>query len=127
MPGRKSLNYKVLLILAPVLIVIGALGFILPAGTSPTSIEPAYNIFHIVLGTIGLILIIFRYENPIRLFNIIFGIIDIYQAVASFTNVFPEELFKWTAVDDVLHLVVGIALVSIGLYGFMPMRKIYGN
>ena len=105
--------------------LIGVLGFALPAGTSPTSAEPAYNIFHICFGVIGLILVIFRYENPIRLFNIVFGLLDLYQAAASFTDAFPEQYFKWTTVDDVLHLVIGTALVLVGLYGFVPVRKIY--
>jgi hypothetical protein len=124
MPGRKSLNYKVLMIFAPLLILTGALGFILPPQATPMSSEPAYNIFHLGAGFIGLLLIIFRYENPIRLFNIGFGLIDIYQVFASYAHIFPEQFFKWTRVDDILHAVVGIILVFIGLYGFMPLRKI---
>lgn len=123
MPGRKSLNYKVLLVFAPLLILTGALGFMLSPSTAPTSSEPAYNVFHIAAGIIGLLLIIFRYENPIRLFNVSFGLIDIYQAVASFTHIFPEQLFKWTKVDDVLHLIIGIGLLVVGIYGFLPARK----
>ena len=122
MPGRKSTNYKVLIIFAPLLILTGVLGFILPPNATPTSSEPAYNIFHIAAGFIGLLLIVFRYENPIRLFNISFGLIDIYQAFASFAHIFPVQFFKWTIVDDVLHLVVGTVLVIVGLHGFMPTR-----
>jgi hypothetical protein len=123
MAGRKSLNYKVLLILSPALILAGILGFVLPADIIPFSNEPAYNIFHIVFGVIGLIFIIFRYENPIRVFNMVFGLIEIYQAVASFKHLFPEEYFRWTRFDDVLHIVIGTLLVLIGLYGFISSRK----
>jgi hypothetical protein len=93
MPGRKSLNYKVLMIFAPLLILTGALGFILPPQATPMSSESAYNIFHLGAGFIGLLLIIFRYENPIRLFNIGFGLIDIYQVFASYAHIFPRAIF----------------------------------
>lgn len=123
MPGRKSLNYKVLTIFAPLLLLIGALGFILPAGTIPTSSETPYNILHITFGILGIAAIIFRYENPIRLFNIGFGLIDIYQALASYLHLFPEQYFKWTKTDDILHLVIGLILVFVGTYGFIQARR----
>lgn len=122
MAGRRSLNYKVLLILSPLLILAGVLGFALTPGIIPNSSEASYNIFHIVFGIIGLLLVIFRYENPIRIFNIVFGLIDIYQAIASYHDFFPEEYFKWTRADDYLHIVLGTALVLIGLYGFISSR-----
>lgn len=118
MRNYKSLNYKVLLIFAPILIFIGILGFVLPSSISLTSGEPAYNFFHIVFGIIGLITLFTRKESFIRGFNIGFGLIDLYQAAASFLHLFPKELFKWMLVDDVLHIIIGAALVAIGLYGF---------
>ena len=53
-----------------------------------------------------------------RGFNIGFGLIDLYQTLASFLHLFPEQLFKWTRVDDILHIVIGATLVFVGLYGF---------
>ena len=123
MASRKSLNRIVLLILAPVLILTGVLGFILPTEISPLSNQPAYNIFHIVFGAIGLLLLIFRYENPIRGFNIGFGLIDIYQVAAAYADLFPEQFFKWTKVDTVMHIIIGVSLVIIGLYGFVSTRS----
>lgn len=123
MAGRKSLNYKVLLILSPLLILTGVLGFTLPQNAIPLSSESAYNIFHIFFGIIGLLLIIFRYENPIRVFNILFGLIEIYQAVASYKHLFPKQYFRWTPLDDLLHIVIGTALILIGLYGFISSRR----
>ncbi|MFN2453456.1 MAG: hypothetical protein ABR577_04480 [Pyrinomonadaceae bacterium] len=117
MTNRKTLNYKVLLVFAPVLILTGIAGFILPAQKSLTSGAPAYNLFHIFFGVLGLMLVLIRNEGLIRAFNIGFGIIDIYQAVASFTHLFPQTLFRWTAVDDGLHIVIGAALIGVGLYG----------
>jgi hypothetical protein len=109
----KNLNYWTLLIFAPILILIGILGFILPDG--PTSNAAAYNIFHIIFGLIGAGFVISKKQDLIRGFNIGFGFLDLYQALASFLNLFPEDYFKWKSTDDILHVVIGLALVLIGL------------
>ncbi len=116
--SNKTLNYKALLVLAPVLILIGILGFIIPPEIALTSGATAYNIFHIIFGVVGLLLLILRNENYIRIFNISFGLIDLYQAFASFTHLFPEKYLQWTRVDDILHIVIGAGLVLVGLYGY---------
>jgi hypothetical protein len=115
--SRKSLNYIVLLIFAPVLILTGIAGLLLPAGKGVTSSAAAYDIFHIVFGSIGLLLVGIKNEDWIRAFNIGFGLIDLYQAVASYAHLFPERYFRWTGVDDILHIVIGAGLVFVGLYG----------
>jgi len=53
----------------------------------------------------------------IRGFNISFGLIDLYQAAASFMNWFPESHFRWRTGDDILHVIIGAALVLIGITG----------
>ena len=78
---------------------------------------PAYNVFHIVFGAIGLVLIFAQNQNQIRAFNIGFGLIDLYQALASFMDWFPESYFQWRRVDDFLHIIIGTILVLIGLFG----------
>ncbi|MEJ7700318.1 MAG: DUF4383 domain-containing protein [Pyrinomonadaceae bacterium] len=88
-----------------------------------TSGAPVYNIFHIVFGALGLLLLVARNENYIRAFNIGFGLIDLYQALASFAHLFPEQYFRWTRVDDVLHIVIGAVLVAVGLYGYKIGRE----
>jgi hypothetical protein len=108
-------NYYTLLIFAPVLILVGILGFVIPENKSLTSGAPAYNIFHIVFGIIGLVIVLSGNETMIRTFNVGFGAIDLYQAVASFLNLFPEKQFRWTRVDDVLHIVIGVILVAVGI------------
>ncbi len=115
-PSRKSLNRITLLIFASVLIAAGIMGFVIPSEKSLTSGAPAYNIFHIIFGSLGLALALSKKENFIRAFNIGFGLIDLYQAVASFAHLFPERFFQWKAADDVLHIVIGAGLVLIGLY-----------
>lgn len=113
----ENLNYYVLLVFAPLLILIGILGFLIPREKSLTSGAPAYNIFHIVFGLIGLLFVFLQSDSWIRAFNIGFGLIDLYQAVASFAHLFPEKYFRWMRVDDVLHIVIGVALVLVGIFG----------
>jgi hypothetical protein len=113
--ARKDLNYTVLAIFAPVLIATGVLGFVLPAG--PMSAAPAYNVFHMVFGAIGLLLVLARDAAGIRRFNLGFGLIDLYQALASWQGWFPVEYFRWRPADDVLHVVIGLGLVIVGLRG----------
>jgi hypothetical protein len=120
--SKKPVNYKVLLVLAPVLILLGLAGFVIPAEQALTSGTPAYNLFHLGSGAIGLVLLLLRKENYVRGFNILFGLIDLYQALASYEHLFPEQYFQWTKVDDILHLVIGAGLVSVGAYGFITKR-----
>lgn len=103
------------MIFAPVLILTGLLGFVLPEGLMSNA--PAYNIFHIIFGAIGLAFVLLKREDFIRGFNISFGLIDLYQAAASFLNWFPEQHFQWKTADDILHIIIGGALVLIGLFG----------
>jgi hypothetical protein len=113
--AKKSLNWTVLAVFAPVLILTGALGFVLPEG--PMSAAPAYNIFHIVFGALGAALVLRRREGPIRMFNVGFGLIDLYQAAASMLHWWPIDHFRWKTGDDVLHVVIGLGLVVVGLSG----------
>ena len=112
-----DLNYYVLTVFAPLLILIGILGFVIPQNKSLTSGAAAYNIFHIVFGLIGVVIVYSSHDPSIRAFNIGFGLIDLYQAAASFAHIFPEKHFRWTRVDDVLHVIIGAALVIVGVFG----------
>src|SRR5262249_51715750 len=81
-PPQKKLNFITLAVFAPVLILTGALGFVLPPG--PMGAAPAYNVFHILFGVLGGGFVLGRRASLIRTFNIGFGFIDLYQALASF-------------------------------------------
>ncbi|HUQ30799.1 MAG TPA: hypothetical protein VM095_01710 [Pyrinomonadaceae bacterium] len=115
--NKRSANRITLLIFAPVLILTGLAGFIIPSEKGLTSGEPLYNTFHIVFGLIGIAVLLTGKERWMEGFNIGFGLIDLYQAVASFTHLFPERYFRWTRADDVLHIILGLALIVIGCYG----------
>jgi purine-cytosine permease-like protein len=71
--------------------------------------------FHIAIGALGAIVVMSDKPAAIRVFNVGFGLIDLYQAAASYLDLFPKRLFKWTRVDDILHIVIGLALVIIGI------------
>ncbi len=110
-----NINYYVLIIFAPLLILTGILGFIIPREKGVTSGAPAYNIFHIIFGVAGIMVATHHYDY-IRTFNIGFGLIDLYQAAASFLHLFPEKQFKWKRADDILHIVIGAGLVLGGFF-----------
>lgn len=111
-----GINQSILLIFAPLLVLVGILGFVVPERKSLTSGAPAYNLFHIAFGCLGLVLLFSGESRLIRGFNIVFGMIDLYQALASRFGWFPREQFKWKKADDVLHVVIGLGLVGIGLF-----------
>lgn len=121
--NKKSLNFVTLAIFAPVLILAGVAGFLLPAEKSLTSGAAPYNVFHIVSGAIGLFLVWSKRESLISFFNLGFGLIDLYQAAASFLNLPPKQYFLWTRVDDILHILIGLALVIIGCYGMFRRER----
>lgn len=79
--------------------------------------------FHIVFGAIGLILVWSGKEQLINFFNAGFGLIDFYQALASYLNLPPKNYFLWTPVDDILHILIGLALVIIGCYGIFKRQR----
>ena len=106
-----------LAIFAPLLILVGVAGFLIPAEKSLTSGAPAYNVFHIIFGLIGVLFLWSGKEKLISFFNAGFGLIDIYQALASYLDLPPEQYFLWTRVDDVLHVIIGVFLLIVGYYG----------
>ncbi len=102
-------------IFAGVLILVGILGFVVPPSKALTSGAPAYNIFHLCFGVLGGALALWGNDTAMRTYLIGFGAIDLYQAVASRANWFPKKHFRWRPADDVLHVVVGAALIVVGI------------
>jgi hypothetical protein len=109
-------NLHVLRLFAPVLLVLGVMGLVTPSSaTSLTSNAAPYAVFHLAFGVIGLGCVASRNLGAMRLFNLGFGLIELYQAIASAADLWPRSLFLWTRVDDGLHVVVGLALVAVAL------------
>ena len=122
--SKRGVNYVALTIFAPLLILVGVAGFLIPVNQGLTSGAPPYNLFHILFGSIGLIVLWSRKEWLASFFNTGFGLIDLYQALASRVHLPPEQYFLWTRVDDILHIVIGLALVPIGGYGLLKGRDV---
>ena len=114
---NKTLNQKTLAVLAPLLMLTGIAGFVVPAQYSLMSGETPYNVFHIIFGAIGLLLMTTKNDLWASSFNFGFGLIDLYQVLASVVGLTPIQYFLWTYVDDVVHVLLGFALVIIGGYG----------
>ncbi len=121
--NKKSANYITLAIFAPILILVGVAGFLIPAQHSLTSGAPPYNVFHLCFGSIGLIILWTRRESLISFFNGGFGLIDLYQVLASYLHLSPGQYFLWTPVDDILHILIGLALVFVGCFGILKRER----
>ena len=119
-PG--DLNRTILRGFGPLLVVVGLLGFLVPPKRSVTSGAPAYNLFHLAFGAVG-IGCAARGRVAARAFNLGFGVLDLYQAAANHRGLFPKRWFRWKPADDVLHVAVGGALVAAALSGRSAPRN----
>ena len=115
---NKTLNRITLAIFAPLLILTGIAGFLIPTQYQLMSGATPYNLFHLFFGAIGLFLVTAtKSDLAASAFNFGFGLIDLYQVLASVVGLTPIQYFYWTYLDDVLHVLIGFALVFIGGYG----------
>jgi hypothetical protein len=115
-------NRRTLAAFGPILILTGVAGFQIPPRFALMSGAPAYNVFHIVFGVIGTALV--RANNPtgVAAFNFVFGLIDLYQALAGAAGWFPAPQFRYRPADHVAHVVIGLALAAIGWQGLRRLR-----
>ena len=120
---NKTLNQKTLTILGPLLMLTGIAGFVIPEQYSMMSGAAPYNLFHIIFGAVGLLLTMANSNLLASAFNLGFGLIDLYQVLASVIGLTPIQYFHWTYVDDVVHVLLGFALVLIGGYGLRKRKE----
>jgi hypothetical protein len=118
----KTLNQITLSILAPLLMLVGIAGFLIPSQYSLTSGAAPYNMFHIIVGAVGLVLMPSISDFKASAFNLGFGLRDLYQVLASILKLPPLLYFQWTYFDDVIHVFLGFALVLIGGYGIRQWK-----
>lgn len=110
-------NLQVLSVFAPLLVLTGILGFVLPPSLSLMSGAAPYNVFHLLAAAVGLA-ILARRSVPLAItFNLVFGGIDLWQALAGVAGLFPARLFALRPADHVVHVVVGSILVGVGYLG----------
>ena len=110
-------NARVLGVFGPVLISTGIGGFLIPPRFALMSGAPAYNVFHIVFGVIGTALVLAKTAAGIAVFNLGFGLVDLYQAVAGLVGFFPARQFRYKPADHVAHVVLGLVLAGVGWMG----------
>lgn len=115
-------NVQLLTIFAPLLLLTGVLGFVLPAELSLMSGATPYNVFHLLAGASGLALVLTRRLSGVITFNLVFGLIDLWQALAGVAGLFPAHLFALRPADHVVHIVVGAVLVAVGYQGKREWR-----
>jgi hypothetical protein len=120
---NRTLNQTTLMIFAPLLILTGVAGFVIPAQYGLMSNATPYNLFHIVFGAIGLVLLQTKSDLAASSFNLGFGLIDLYQVLASVVGLSPIQYFHWTFADDVAHVIIGFALAIIGGYGIRKWKE----
>ncbi|HVU51266.1 MAG TPA: hypothetical protein VHL80_11295 [Polyangia bacterium] len=113
-------NLRLLSLFAPVLIVAGVAGMLVPPELALMSGALPYDVFHIVFGALGLAIVVARAGRLAALFNLGFGAIDLYQALAGPLGLFPAALFGLRPADHVVHVVLGLLLVGFGVRGVVP-------
>lgn len=114
---NKTLNQLTLAVVGPLLMLTGIAGFVIPEQYSIMSGAAPYNLFHLIFGAIGVLLATAKSDLLASSFNFGFGLIDLYQVLASVVGLTPIQYFHWTFADDVVHVLLGFALVIIGGYG----------
>lgn len=120
-------NFRLLAVFAPVLVLTGVAGFVVPPRLALMSGAAPYNLFHIVFGCLGVGLVLARGERAIAAFNLGFGAADLYQAVAGPTGLFPARLFALQPADHVVHAALGLLLVTVGLRGLGSSSPVATN
>jgi hypothetical protein len=110
-------NLRLLAVFGPVLVVAGAAGMLIPPELALMSGALPYDVFHILFGALALAIVLARSGRAAALFNLGFGMIDLYQAVAGLLGVFPAAVFGLRPADHVVHVVLGLLLVGVGVRG----------
>jgi hypothetical protein len=117
----ETYNARILLVFAPLLLLTAALGFALPPHLSLMSGATPYNLFHLLAGGAGLVIALRGAAGAVA-FNLVFGAIDLWQAAAGVTGLFPARWFELRPADHVVHLLVGAGLVAVGYLGKQSER-----
>jgi hypothetical protein len=110
-------NLGLLRLFALLLLIAGVLGFVVPAELSLMSGAAPYNVFHLGAGAVAQVIVLRKSVRGAIAFNIAFGAIDVWQAIAGLTGLFPAEYFQLRPADHVLHVLFGALLSVVGWLG----------
>ncbi|HEX3695320.1 MAG TPA: DUF4383 domain-containing protein [Polyangia bacterium] len=116
---------RLLRVFAPILIITGIAGFLVPSRMALMSGACPYNVFHLIAGSVGLALAFSNSAQAATAFNVGFGVVDLYQAVAGVVGFFPAGVFALRPADHVVHAALGLLLVVVGWHGrpVAPARR----
>jgi hypothetical protein len=115
-------NARLLGAFGPILILTGIAGLVLPPRLALMSGAVPYDLFHIAFGLLGTALVLARRARGIAIFNLAFGLGDLYQAMAGILGLFPAEIFRYKPGDHVAHLLLGLLLAAVGAWGLASPR-----
>ena len=110
-------NARLLGAFGPILILTGVGGLLLPPRLALMSGAPPYDLFHICFGALGTALVLARNARGVAIFNLGFGLADLYQAAAGVLGLFPAALFHYRRGDHLAHVVLGLLLAVVGWWG----------
>jgi hypothetical protein len=110
-------NARLLGAFGPILILTGVSGLLLPPRLALMSGAVPYDLFHIAFGALGTALVVARRSRGVAIFNLVFGLGDLYQAAAGLLGLFPADVFHYKPGDHVAHLLFGLLLATVGGWG----------
>jgi len=116
-------NARLLGLFGPILILTGLGGFLIPPRLALMSGAAPYDLFHIFFGVLGTALVLARRARGVALFNLLFGLGDLYQAAAGMLGLFPAEIFRYRPADHLAHVVLGLLLAVVGAWGLLALAK----
>jgi hypothetical protein len=111
-----GLNILALGVFSVLILLLGTMGFLMPENISLLSTTYSYNLFRVDLGLVGIIVALTNDKTIIKYGNLGLGLVIAYQAFASLLNLYPEEYFQWTILDNILNADIGLAMILIGLF-----------
>jgi hypothetical protein len=115
-------NARLLGVFGPILILTGLGGLLIPPRLALMSGAVPYDLFHIAFGMLGTALVLARRARGVAIFNLVFGLGDLYQAAAGLLGIFPTDVFRYQPGDHVAHVVLGLLLAGVGGWGLRSAR-----
>lgn len=116
-------NARLLGAFGPILILTGLGGLVVPPRLALMSGAVPYDLFHIAFGALGTALVLARRARGIAMFNLLFGLGDLYQAAAGLLGFFPTGVFHYKTGDHVAHIALGLLLAVVGGWGLGSPRQ----
>ena len=115
--AKRTLNLVMLTGLAPILVGIGCINFFLPAYINWINTSLYTNIFFIIAGIIGSVLVIKKSDANAKRFNLVLGMTFLSFVIANFAGLYPATIVEWTSLDDSVHLIMSTSLILVGIHG----------